>query len=307
MANNFHLMVSNSLFFACDAAGWYWSKTTSIYTEIKPAYISETETKGDYKKITLLTNNDVKDVHGFSINRIADLGDNYVELISQIVNGGGNAWDKRIGFYRRLNEILKSIYLCKFIFLVLMSFVMSCKNNNTNLLNESKNIANKDTSFICEPCEYTYYREHNTPIDSVILNKGIKTVKVFQYNNHKDYVCRKNIIGFSNGYAYKVILLKNGKIISNREYDESFNSPYGDVEVNFVKKNNNLFTANDTHTSGKSRWVREYEIDWSNMTIIIRNETWEDIHPQKGLLKETHEVNKTIDEYEAEQKAKYGE
>ena len=49
-------------------------------------------------------------MHGFSINRIADLGDNYVELISQIVNGGGNAWDKRIGFYRRLNEILKSIY-----------------------------------------------------------------------------------------------------------------------------------------------------------------------------------------------------
>ena len=41
------------------------------------------------------------------------------------------------------------------------------------------------------------------------------------------------------------------------------------------------------------------------MTIIIRNETWEDTHPQKGLLKGTHEVNKTIDEYEAELKAEF--
>ena len=111
-ANNFHLMVSNSLFFACDAAGWYWTDKTSPYDIRVKAKITETENPNDYKEITLLTNNDVFKVKGYSINRIADLGSSYVELINILVNGGGNAWDKRLNYLKYLILMLKNNYLC---------------------------------------------------------------------------------------------------------------------------------------------------------------------------------------------------
>ncbi len=110
MANNFHLIVSNSLFFACDAAGWFWSVerkceyTNSEYEGIQKNPQNKKFITTPYSEVLLVMRNNV--------NQIAEKGDNYVELINILVNGGGNAWDKRLNYLKYLILMLKNNYLC---------------------------------------------------------------------------------------------------------------------------------------------------------------------------------------------------
>jgi hypothetical protein len=110
MANNFHLMVSNSLFFACDAAGWFWSVerkceyTNSEYEGIQKNPQNKKFITTPYSEVLLVMRNNV--------NQIAEIGDQYFDLICLLVNGGFNGFEERKNNFKALKTTLKNIYTC---------------------------------------------------------------------------------------------------------------------------------------------------------------------------------------------------
>lgn len=108
MANNFHLIVSNSLFFACDSAGWFWSVGRICnYSELNYKKLLK-----DYSKTLKTTYSEMLKVKDYNVNQIAEKGDNYFDLICLLVNGGFNGFEERKNNFKALKATLKNIYTC---------------------------------------------------------------------------------------------------------------------------------------------------------------------------------------------------
>ncbi len=86
--NDFSSLLSKSMFFASDSAGWFWSN--SKYSESK----------------------DYPELKGLYLNEISENKDRYLDWICVLVNGGGNGKTERKNYYAILKNLLKNDFLC---------------------------------------------------------------------------------------------------------------------------------------------------------------------------------------------------
>ncbi|MEY4925953.1 MAG: hypothetical protein RI894_389 [Bacteroidota bacterium] len=93
---NFYLMLSHSLYFASDSAGWYWSVEKKVE-------------KGHFNLSKIPLN---AELVGLPINDLPTYGDRYITLICYLVNGGANGIIERQNYYKILANILKNDFLC---------------------------------------------------------------------------------------------------------------------------------------------------------------------------------------------------
>jgi len=82
-------IISNNLHFALDSAGWFW-------TVFKKANFGTKKNKLKYKIIL-----------GKSLNLVAEYDDKYLEIISKLVNGGGNGMKERKEYFKQLKSIFE--------------------------------------------------------------------------------------------------------------------------------------------------------------------------------------------------------
>jgi predicted chitinase len=98
--NNFEIIISNYLFFACDSAAWVFS-----VDKICPKYNPNFPLHVRFKLF--------KEIEGLTLNEMANFKDRVITPISFLVNGGSNGLSERNDYYFNLKTLLKNNYSCE--------------------------------------------------------------------------------------------------------------------------------------------------------------------------------------------------
>ncbi len=112
-------LIANNLQNAFDSAGWFWKQgkvlsvgTTWTPPASAPSYV--TVNSPSYSKTTITyedENGDTKSYGTIYMNLIAN--DDYVDVISWLVNGGGNGLTERQDYLEELKEVFEYDTKCK--------------------------------------------------------------------------------------------------------------------------------------------------------------------------------------------------
>ncbi|UGU14789.1 hypothetical protein LS482_13920 [Sinomicrobium kalidii] len=105
-------IIGNDLFNACDSAGWFW-KQGKVLSEGEtwsppssaPSYVTNVNPSYSKDIISYEDDGETKEYGTVDFNLIAD--DDYVDVISWLVNGGSNGLQERRDYVDELKEIFK--------------------------------------------------------------------------------------------------------------------------------------------------------------------------------------------------------
>ena len=110
--------IANNLFNTFDSAGWFWKKGKVLNVGTNwsppsgaPSYVTDYNA-GSYPKTTITYDNEgsASEYGTIDINLIAD--DDYVDIISWLVNGGSNGLQERRDYLKKLKKVFKYTTKC---------------------------------------------------------------------------------------------------------------------------------------------------------------------------------------------------
>jgi len=111
-------IIANNLENAFDSAGWFWKQGKGLSVGVTwsapssaPSYVTSKKPNYNKKTISYTEGTSTRKYGTIDLNLIAD--DDYVDVISYLVNGGGNGLTERQDYLTELKKIFEYEIICK--------------------------------------------------------------------------------------------------------------------------------------------------------------------------------------------------